>query len=202
MQAVAAPLWFVIMKIIGALLGLLFGLFIILAIVGIILALAGDPGRCDSGDRVINISDAEAQSFQSKWDGLDAKLGGGQSGSISLTESEISSRAENYFTDENDTPVKDVVVCLQDGKGEGSGTIESPIGINAKVKISGTMALDGGHPVAIIDNIEVGGVPGFMLSPVEGFIEDIIKNQLDDINLDHKYQAVLTEGKAEINGTP
>jgi hypothetical protein len=56
--------------------------------------------------------------------------------------------------------------------------------------------------VAQIDDIEAGNVPGWLTGAIEGFVEDAIENQLDDIDLEHTYTPTLTEGNAKIDGQP
>ncbi len=202
MRVVTAPLWFVILRFLGFLLGIVFFLFVIFVVLNVVLAFAGDPGNCDAAGRTINIDPNEANSFQTKWDQFDASLDAGQAASVTLAESEVSSRARRYLEDENDTPVKDVLVCIRAGYGEASGSIDTPVGLEAKVKVRGTMDLTGDHPKATIEEIDIGGIPDFLIGPVEGWIEELIDNQLDDIDLKHGYQPTLKEGEADIKGTP
>ncbi len=202
MQVVAAPLWWVIFRIIGFIFGILFTLFIFFAVINVILALAGDPGRCDAAGRTIAISPENATAFQTKWDQFEAAVDAGQIATVPFNESEITSRARRYLEDEHDTPVKDLLVCIRAGYGEASGTIDTPVGLSAKVKVKGTMDLTGAHPKAVIDDISIGAIPGFLVDPVKNWLEDLIANQLNDIDLDNTYEPVLAEGNAEIKGTP
>ncbi|HEU4759641.1 MAG TPA: hypothetical protein VFT91_06625 [Dehalococcoidia bacterium] len=202
MQVVTAPLWWVIFRIFSFILGILIFLVIFVAVVNVILALVGDPGRCDAAGRTIDISPANADAFQTKWDQFDDTLGRGQATTASFNESEITSRGRRYLEDENNTPIKDLLVCIRGGYGEASGSIDTPLGLNAKVKVKGTMDLTGAHPKAVIDDISIGVIPGFLVDPVKGWLEDLIDNQLDNINLHHRYDPALTEGNTEIKGTP
>jgi hypothetical protein len=46
-------------------------------------------------------------------------------------------------------------------------------------------------------------MPGFMIGPFEGRLEDAIQEALDMFDLDaHTYTVTLTEGQAKVAGTP
>jgi hypothetical protein len=188
----------------GIILGILFGIisiFIVLIVITAILAVAGGPGECTPGGGPISISGANATAFQSKWDGMDDTLDQGQPASADFNESEVSSRADQYISDESDAPFEDVRVCLHEGFGEGSAKL-SVLGIDVEVKVTGTMTLTGETPVANITKIEVGAVPGFATDVIEGIVEDAIEEGLKDIELKHDYAPTITEGNAHIEGTP
>ncbi|MEX0801226.1 MAG: hypothetical protein WD379_08415 [Dehalococcoidia bacterium] len=188
----------------GMILGILMGIIslgVLFILIISVLAVVGGPGQCTAGGPAISITQANSDAFQQKWDAMDDTLDGGSPASIDLDESEVSSRADRYLTDETDAPFGDVRVCLHDGSGEGSGTI-SILGIDVEVKVKGNMEMTGGSPVATIDDIEVGSVPGFATDVIEGIVEDAIEEGLNDIELNHDYQATLTEGNAKIDGTP
>ena len=188
----------------GILLGILAGiitLFVIFVVVTAVLAVAGGPGACTPGGGPISITAANATAFQSKWDAMDDTLDMGQAASADFNESEVSSRADNYISDESDAPFEDVRVCLHDGFGEGSAKL-SVLGIDVEVKVTGTMTLTGTTPVANITKIEVGAVPGFATDLIEGIVEDAIEDGLKDIELNHDYAPTISEGNANIQGTP
>ncbi|MEX2247875.1 MAG: hypothetical protein WEC75_14465 [Dehalococcoidia bacterium] len=191
-------------SIIGIISGLLFSvlmLFIFLAIVVVVLASTGGPGDCDPGGGPITVSTANSDTFKQKWDGFDAILDGGSPSSVTFNESELSSRAVNYLEEEEDTPFKDVRVCVHDGFGEATGRLDL-LGIDVKIKLKGTVDLTGEHPDADIDKIEVGNVPGFMTGSIETLVNRAIDAVESDIDLDHPYTPELTEGSAVIAGQP
>jgi hypothetical protein len=175
-------------------------LAVLLVLVTGVLAYTGGPGACTPGDGPIEISDAQAASFDQKWDQLDASLDSGTPAATTLTESEISSRAEKYAGDHSGD-VSDLRVCIHDGKGEVTGKVDASLG-SIKFKASGNVDLTGGHPKAEFDDISVGNVPGVVLGLLEGIVEDAIQELLDDIRLSHTYMPVLSPGSAEIQGTP
>ena len=187
----------------GIIISLFSGLIGLVLIAGVgvtAMALTGGPAPCTPGGGAIEISDAQAQSFDTKWDGLDAALAGGRSSSITLTESEVSSRADKYIDDKGGD-VDDVRVCIHDGYGEVTGSVDVAVG-SGKFKVKGTVALNGGRPVVDFDDIELGNVPGFALGPLEGAVEDAIEELLDDITLEDTYAPSLSEGQVKIDGTP
>jgi hypothetical protein len=175
---------------------------VIFAGVNVILAFSGGPGDCTPGGGTIAINDANAQAFRDKWDASDAILDGGSPSSISLNESEISSRADQYIRDETDVDFKDIRVCIHDGFGEITGSLDAFLGLDTSVKVKGSVDLSGEHPEARDLEIEIGNVPGFVTGVIEGLVEDALDEALKDIDLKHTYIPTLVEGEAEIDGQP
>ena len=171
--------------------------------VNVILAFSGGPGPCTSGSgQPIPVNAASATAFQAKWDALDATLDGGTAASETFNESEVSSRADQFLEEESDVDFKNVRICLHDGFGEVTGSLEALLGIETDVKVTGTVTLSGETPQAQITDIEIGNVPGFVVDIVEGLVEDAIDEALEDIELSHTYTPTLTEGEAQIDGQP
>ena len=188
---------------IGIVLGLFSSLImlavVIVAIVGV-LAFSGGPAACTPGGGVIQLSDANSAAFDAKWDQLDGLLDGGAATAISLSESEVASRADRYIRDHGGD-VSDIRVCIHEGFGEVTGEVDAFIG-KSKFKVTGTVDLSSGHPVANFDDIEVGNVPGALLGPLESAVEDGIQELLDDVTLKHTYTPILQEGGVVIQGVP
>jgi len=170
--------------------------------VNVILAFSGGPGPCTPGGGPITINAANADGFQQKWDGFDAVLDGASPSSASFDESEVTSRADQYFRDETDVDFVDVRICIHDGFGVATAKLEAILGLDTEVKVTGTVDLTGDTPVAQIDDIEIGNVPGFITNAIEGFVEDAVDEALEDIDLSHIYTPTLTEGNAQIDGVP
>ncbi len=175
---------------------------VIFAGVNVILAFSGGPGPCTAGNPPITVSAANAAAFQQKWDAFDAVLDGGSASIESFDESEVTSRADQYISDETDVDFEDIRICIHDGFGEATGSLEAILGLETDVKISGTLDLTGDTPVAQIDDIEIGNVPGFITNAIEGFVEDAVDEALENIDLKHTYTPTLTEGEAQIDGVP
>jgi hypothetical protein len=55
---------------------------------------------------------------------------------------------------------RDVRVCIDDGHGEATGTLDAILGLQVEVKLKGTMDLIGDAAKTDIDDIEFGKVPG------------------------------------------
>ncbi len=170
--------------------------------VNVILAFSGGPDACTPGGGPITVNAANADAFQQKWDGFDAILDGASPSSVSFNESEISSRADQYFSDEADVDFEDIRICIHDDFGEATGSLEAILGLQTDVKISGTVDLSGDHPVAVDVDIDIGNVPGFVTDAIEGFVDDAIDEALENIDLSHTYTPTLTEGNAQIDGVP
>ena len=198
---------FIIRIFTGSIIGIIAGVFVTLFVLSlvfagtlVVLAATGGPATCTPGGGPTTIDTANAASFRAKWNALSSALDGGAPSSATFTESEISSRADEYLK-QQDAPLKNPRVCIHDGTGDATATF-SFLGFDAKFKISGTMKLDGPHPKANIDSIEIGNIPGFMLAPAERFVNRALDDVLDGVDMDHKYTPTLTNGQAAIAGTP
>ncbi len=190
-------------SIIGMISGLLVGAFVLMLVfAGVLVALSatGGPGTCTPGGGPTTISAANAAGFTGKWNILSAALDGGVPANANFTESEISSRADEYLKEKN-APLEHPRVCLHNGSGEATATF-SFFGFDAKLKLKGTMQLDSKHPKAKIDSIEIGSIPSFLTSPAERFVNRALDDVLNGVDLDHKYAPVLTDGQAAVAGTP
>ena len=177
------------------------GLVFVFAVVVFVLAAVGGPDPCSPGGGTITVNAFNANLFDEKWDSFDAVLDGGSSNSVTFTESEITSRA-NEFTEEKGGELHDVRVCIHDGFGEITGTLDAFAGINAEFRASGTAELIETHPKIDFTDIEIGNVPGFLLDPFRSLFEDAVEELLKDIDLSHHYTPALTEGRARVDGTP
>ncbi len=175
---------------------------LIFAGVNVILAFSGGPGPCTPGGGPISVTIANSVAFQEKWDSFDDILDAGSPSSVTFNETEISSRADQYITQETDVDLKDIRVCIHDGYGEGTAKLNAILGLSTEVRVKGSLDLTGDSPVAQIDDIEIGNIPGFITDAVEGLVEDAIDEALEDINLKHTYTPVLSEGQAQIDGQP
>lgn len=176
------------------------GLVVIVVVGTGVLAFTGGPAPCTPGGGVIVVDDANAQSFDTKWDQLSNALDGGTPLTVVLNESEVTSRA-NKFINSTGADVSNVRVCIHNGFGEVTGTVNVFLG-SGTFKVKGTVLVNGGHPVIEFQDVQVGNVPGFMLAPFKTAVQNAIQNKLDDITLRHAYTPTLAEGNAQINGTP
>ncbi len=175
---------------------------LIVAGISVVLAFSGGPGPCTPGGGPISVTVANAATFQEKWNSFDEILDAGSPSSVTFNESEVSSRADQYITRETDVDFEDIRVCIHDGYGEGTAKLNAILGLSTEVRVKGSLDLTGDSPVAQIDDIEIGNVPGFITGTVEGLVEDAIDEALEDINLKHTYTPVLSEGQAQIDGQP
>jgi hypothetical protein len=179
---------------------LVIGLVVLFAVVVGALAATGKPSDCTPGDGPIVVDAAHSDAFKQKWDGFSKILDAGSTSSVTVTESEISSRADTYLKQKG-APIKEPRVCIHDGSGEAQAKI-SFAGLTAHFKVKGTLDLSGSHPKAKIDSMEVGNVPGFLLKPVRSYINRAIDSELNNVTLDHHYTVTLTPGQAGVAGTP
>ena len=191
--------WFLMspLRLIFGLFGFLLLLFLVIVSCTIVLAFTGGPAPCTPGNGPIDISAANATAFDDKWDAFNATLDGGSAATVNFSESEISS----FVDREVGSPFHDPRVCIHEGYGEGTATFEI-LSFDAKIKVKGNMDLTGAHPVAKIDNIEVGNVPDFLVDVVKGLVENAIDDETAKVDLDHPMTPTLTEGDAKLDGTP
>ncbi|MEE8346245.1 MAG: hypothetical protein V3S20_02740, partial [Dehalococcoidia bacterium] len=91
----------------------------------LILAFSGGPGPCTTDGDLIILNAANADGFQQKWDDFDAVLDGGSPSSVSFSESEVTSRADQYIRDETNVDFADVRICIHDGFGEATAKLET-----------------------------------------------------------------------------
>ena len=177
---------------------------VIFAAVTAVLAFSNGPGQCTPGGGPITVNAANADSFDQKWNDLDAVLDSGSPSFVIFNESELSSRADRYFTEEQDLDFRDVRVCIHEGYGEATGALDAILGLQVEIKLKGTMDLTGDAPQTEIDDLEFGKVPGWLVDTTDAFLsaEDDIDLALEDIELKHTYTPTLTEGQVRIDGVP
>jgi len=176
---------------------------VIFSAVMTVLAFSGGPGQCTPGGGPITVNAANADSFDQKWDDMDAILDSGSPSSITLNESEVSSRADRFFTEENALDFRDVRVCIHDGYAEATANLDAILGLQVELKFKGTIDLTGDAPKTDVDDLDFGLIPGWLVDVVEAIgAEGDIDEALDDIELKHTYTPTLTEGQVRIDGVP
>lgn len=170
---------------------------VVVVVAGAALAFTGGPGPCTPGGGPITINAANAQIFDDKWMAMNDALDAGSPASATFSESEVSS----YVDREVGSPFSDPLICIHDGFGEGTATLDI-LGLSAKIKVTGNVDLSGEHPEAVDVDVEVGNVPGSLTGFIESFIEGYIDDETNKVDLDHTYTSTPTEGQALIDGTP
>ena len=189
-------------RLTATLLGFLMLAAPIAAVAFFFVAIAGSPGTCEDEDRPIATSTQLAGLFQEKWDTLEAALDAGRPASATFTESEVTSSADLWL-EKNDAPIDDILICFRDGTASASAKIDIPfVPGDIDVLVSGTLILTGDLADADVDKIEVGGLPDLLTELVENFIDDIVEDQTDDLELDHGYTLLFTEGEVTVSGLP
>ena len=179
--------------------------FFVALFVGIVLmvfAVIGGPGACDPGGGLIVISEQNADTFQAKWDAFEATLDAGSPATVTFTESEVSSRtirAAEGPVDDQDW-VQGFRVCLHDGYGEISGTVNLPVFTDVKFKLSGTARIEDTLQIDV-DDVQVGSLPGFLDNWIGSWPDDTA-DVLDEDDFEHNYVLTLREGEAQIDGAP
>jgi hypothetical protein len=178
---------------------------IVVTVVSLGLAVTGSPGSCTPGGGPITVSDANVAAFQQKWDAFDQLLDAGSPTSATFSESEVTSRAAQFIEEETGVDVDDLQICFHDGFAEVSGKLSSGIGVGSKVRIQGTVDLSGERATASVDEVEIGAVPGLLVDVAETIgldANDALNEALDELNLQHRYVPMFSEGSVEVSGRP
>ncbi len=191
-------------RLVLAAVGGIVGVAVVVVVLVVVAAFAGSPGECDSGGRDVQVSDALAQQLQDKLDRFDEELDAGRAASVTFDESEATSRGQEYL-DDKDAPIEDLKVCFNSEGPSASGKVTVVAGQDLDAKVSGKVDLSGEHLRVEDLDIDVGRVPGFLTTApggLEGLIEDVINDQLDDIDIEHRLSMTFGEGTATLNGQP
>ena len=115
----------------------------------------------------------------------------------------MTSRAVNWINNEGGPDFDDAQVCLHDGYGEATGTLNGPGFLNVKFMIRGTVELRGDRLFVVIQDVDIGNIPGPFTSWFEGQADGPIEEGLDDLDLEpHTYTLILTEGSVTVEGQP
>jgi hypothetical protein len=191
-----------VLRLLAWLLGFLALALPVAAITLFVVAVAGSPGECDSQGREIVSSSEDALAFQVKWDQFNSTLDAGQVSTVIFSESEATSRGR-VWVDEHDLPVDDLLLCFNTSGGSASGKLEIPfLWGDVDVLVTGRMELIGDHPVAVIEDVEIGGIPSMLTGPVEDAVRELIDDETAKINLDHDYGVTFGEGEVTMSGQP
>lgn len=189
-------------RLLAALLGIIVIGAPLVAVGLFIIAVVGDPGTCEAEDRPIVLSDSAAASYQTAWDGFQATLDSGQAATVTLNETEVSSRAQQWL-DERDAPITELRICFTDGGAGASAKLDAPfMPGDIDVLVRGTLILTGDQVEVDIDELEVGGLPGPLNDPVQSFVEDVIADETIDLELERDYQLAFSEGSVTVSGQP
>ena len=176
--------------------GFFFGAVVLVAL-SVFLVVTGSPDTC-SDREITPISEAVAAQLDDRWDQFSADIAAAAS-SIDVTESEATSRARQYIEDE-DVPVDDLrVYFCDDGTGQLAGQIEA-LGIDIDFVVTGHLEISGDQPVAELDSIDIGNMPGFVADTVFGILlnDDARTLELDENLLGSE----ISDGLIRINGGP
>ena len=172
------------------------------AIVFFVLAVTGSPGSCESAERPITPAQDQAIAFDLTWSQLNNALDAGQPSTATFTDTEVTSRARAWVEQTN-VDVQDLYVCFTVDGGAASAKIDVPfLPGDVDVLARGTLVLTGEHPVAEIDDIDIGGLPGPMTDFAESFVNNLIEDQMEKIVLTHDFGLAFEEGQATISGQP
>lgn len=167
------------------------------------LAITGGPKDCTPGGGPIEVSDAMSDRFQEKWDQFDETLDAGSPASVTFSESEVTSRAVNWINNEDGPDFDDAQICIHDGYGEATGTLQGWGPFNVKFLIQGTVEVVGDDLIVVIEDVDIGNIPGPLTSWFEGQADGPIEEGLNDLGLEpHTYTIILTEGSATVEGQP
>ncbi len=145
-----------------------------------------------------------AYGFDVTWDQL-----GAPTLQITLTESEVTSRADELLGD--DLPVDEITICFHDGYAEAFAHGELPVlggipligGIfDSSVRARGSLDFDGPYARLTISEFDIDDIPGFIDDELRDEIERETNEALATLPLKLNYQVTFEEGLAIVSVTP
>ena len=175
----------------------------IFVIVMVALFFVGGPdlsATCDA--RAIDLSRG-GQAFDDLWDDFDARIDGGQTQLLTISEGLVTDRARSFLAAEEVDELRDVTICLNGpGLNEARGKIEIAVLPDVAAVLTGDIDISGSHPVITITDIDVGSLPDFAADLVDGPIEAAVNEALEEIDLLHRYSLQTGAGIASVEGRP
>lgn len=168
------------------------------------LIIIGGPGSCSPGGGPITLSPSNARAFDQKWESFTALLESGSAASVTFSESEVTSRADQFVNEQKDGVFQDIRVCFHEGYGQASGKLAA-LGIEVEVRLKGSIDFSQSPALADIQEIELGSVPGFMIDLAEvagADANNAVNKILAELNITRSYTLTFSEGEIQIEGQP
>ncbi|MEX0683230.1 MAG: hypothetical protein WD904_05940 [Dehalococcoidia bacterium] len=172
-----------------------------------------ETGVCrgpDGEERPIENNEAFARSFDQRWNQLAIQaLAGAPSYSITLTESEVTSRADVLLHEH--VPVDDFTVCFHDGFAEtiatghvpGLGGIPVLGGLfDAGVEASGAIDVSGDYARVTFSELSIENIPSFIEDEFRDEAERAVNDELAKMPLQYRYDVTFAEGTATVTVSP
>ena len=172
---------------------------VVIAVIGIIAALIliGSPKVC--ADRVIPISAEAVNILTSNWDAFKAQAATRQA-FVTLTETEVTSRAVRWVEDEGIELENLQVFLCQGGYAEATATFVGAPGPSVNLLVRGTLELAGERPEIDIQQVGVGNLPGF--APLEAVL-NFIPEEKKTLDIDvYLTDISFAEGRVTLEGRP
>jgi hypothetical protein len=155
---------------------------------------------CGQEHRTVFVDPGLGTLTEAQLDGFEDTLDRGQTTSLSLNESEVTSAVLTFAGTDR---IRDVTVCFfGDGEAEARLMLDIPGLPDRVVKIRGSVDLSGEHPRVKLSDADLGGLGLLMSLGAQGAIEDVINGVLDDLSLQHTYVASISEGRLVLTGRP
>ena len=164
------------------------GIAALLAIIGGILALTGDPAPCV--DRRSTASTGAALNANARWEAFKAA---GPGASVTFTEEEITSQGVAYLQDRGSSISGLQVYFCPDGKAEAKGRV-SFLGRDLNVLFRGTLDVSGGQNRLVVDSVKAGNLPSQVGTRI---VEQLLdRNNVRDLPL-----GIVLASSASIDGS-
>lgn len=173
---------------------------VVLFVAALLLVFKASPGDCGDG-RPLQADASLSAAYDERWRAFNAQLTSGQPASVTVSDSEATSRARQFLL-HTGAPVRSLRLCFVPAGGDVNATLDTPFGADVDVRVKGSVDVSGRHPKAQIDSIEIGGMPSFVTRPFRGLVTRIIDEQTNQIELDHRLTVDVRDGQAVITGAP
>jgi hypothetical protein len=186
-----------VLIVVGAVPVLFLGVVGAVTVVGAALIFTGHPSPCVK--RTPTVDPAAAAQLSGDWLEFLARANGGPT-SITLTESEVTSRSVEYLREKN-APVSNLrIYFCPDGHAEAAASI-SLLGRDIQVVASGTLDLTGSQPEIKNNSVRAGNLPGKLSTWAVNLVLDV--GNLKTLKLDKHLTAItFADGTTTISGGP
>jgi hypothetical protein len=140
-----------------------------------------------------------AEIFETRWQELQAVLGGGSTATVSYSNAEATARARSYLEERTDR-VEELMICFEPGKASAAGNFQAIMGRDVGVVVEGTMDFSGEYPEVRLSKVKTGLVP--FPGPLRSLVEDRVNRELKDLALEYDFNATFDYNRVTVTASP